>query len=125
MTKPKPTKCALSAQEICDIIRACGEQGVAELKFGDLQVVFPPKWGSWPGQKPLSFASSSEAALSEAQTTQIAAETLEKEAISLKEDQLAELALTDPLEYERLLSEGELYHAKSHGVTEAVGLEDA
>jgi hypothetical protein len=124
MTKPKTPKTTLDASDICAILKACGEHGVAELKFGDLQVVFPPKWGSWPGQRPLTPASSSDNALSEAQTSIVAAETLEKEAISLKEDQLAELLLTDPLEYERLESEGELFNAKSPGVTEATGADD-
>jgi hypothetical protein len=80
-----PTKRFLKPDEICGLIKACGEFGVAELKFGDLHVTFRPKSDETvaPGWRPF-IANSADTAISEAQLTDDKAKALERDEAALR-----------------------------------------
>ena len=93
-----------TAQEICDIIKACGESGVVKFECGPLclsfqdsldQVNTPPQNYS-PGQ------------VAEIPKVMNESSLIKQDEMSVKEEHLAELKLQDPYEYETLLAEPEL-----------------
>lgn len=119
-SKPVQTlrKSVLKAEEVCSIISTCGTANVSELSFGDLHVRFgAPKPERQPeplapvGQSQPTTPPSPETVLSEKEADRIAKETLELQELLTREQQMAELNLTDPVEYERQLAAGELEDA--------------
>lgn len=100
----------LNPAGICEILRACREVGVAELKFGRLQVTFgtPSKTDAPP-----SPPTSPDTEISESQARQIEHESLESASLSVKEDQLEQMLLEDPYGYEQLLASGDLEDEKA------------
>lgn len=100
----------LTIAELCDLIRECHASDVKHIRFGTLDISFgmKPQWGT----APLRETSPPVAAISGLTPGQpgeyVNEESLLKDELALKEDQLAEMMITDPLEYERLLTEGEL-----------------
>lgn len=110
---------ALSAEEVCLILRTSAKAGVAELKFADLHVRFgrpaeqvvvmdPQGNLSTYPYVPQAPAPRSGKALSEEQHQKQNAEALEQEELRTRDQQLAEALVTDPLKYEELLQSGEL-----------------
>jgi hypothetical protein len=108
-------KKALDTDGICSIIEACSRAGVAELKFGSLHVSFLPKleqaqrvvWES------ASAPSSSDAAHSDAIQKTNDEERLMFDEKALREQQLDEMMITDPLAYEELIASGELEDSRT------------
>jgi hypothetical protein len=103
--KNEPTvKRDLSAQDICALIKACGEYGVAQLKLGDLELAFTSQtersWLHQARHAPTLHSHLPEAAISEAHPNEQNEHSLEQAELALKNDQLAELLLTDPAAYE-------------------------
>lgn len=105
-----------TVSELCAILKACGTSAVAELKFGDLHVIFGPRPEVitvsehrtplvLPMEKELMPDPATEIAATQ---EKIARESLELDEIQNKEDQLALLAIEDPVTYEELLANGEL-----------------
>jgi hypothetical protein len=85
-----PTKRFLKPDEICGLIKACGEfETVA------------------PGWRPF-IANSADTAISEAQLTDDKAKALERDEAALREDQLAIMAIENPLQFEQLIAQGEV-----------------
>lgn len=103
------TKTVFNVEQVCAIISKCAESGVTELKFGDLHVSFQPKSeqttqaATWA--RP---AHHSDTEISEELLRQTDKERLEQDERRFREEQLAEMMLTDPLAYEELLASGEL-----------------
>lgn len=109
----------LKAEEVCRIISTCATSNVAVLKYGDLYVRFGPNTepGSTkgiPSESPsenLNYAdpgpSPSDTAISE-NATKIERETHARDELNLREQQIQESAITDPLEFENMLASGEL-----------------
>jgi hypothetical protein len=99
----------LKAEEVCSILKVCAEAGVNEITFRDLNVRFgPPAETRRPEQDAESASpSSSETVLSEI-AAKIDQETIEEQEIRIREQQLDELRITDPLAYEKLVISGEL-----------------
>jgi hypothetical protein len=94
-------KKSLTVEDICAILGSCDKNGVAALKFGDLQVEFFDK------QPETSVAHTSAPEIA-AEQSKIHNSALVEEEIRTREQQLEELFLTDPLEAERLLAKGDL-----------------
>lgn len=104
----------LKAEELCRIISTCARSNVASLKLGDLQVEF----GTKPKPKAKEYvapvdptsadpdSSLTEAEISE-RTQAIDKGTLERDEIFLREQQIQELPLTNPLEFEAALASGD------------------
>lgn len=107
-----------SAEEVCLIIEACGEAGVAELKFGDLYLRFgtktEPEHQTTHVLTPRVLGTSKKASSPEpaaeiaATQSEMAEKSLLADEIALREQELAEMFLTDPARAEELLMQGEL-----------------
>jgi hypothetical protein len=96
----------LTAAAVCDIIQTCARSGVAVLKFRDLEVTFGKLANV---DAPLApEASLPEAEISEPKLRELHEESLNKDVERVREEQLEDLILTNPLEYERLYAAGEL-----------------
>jgi hypothetical protein len=108
-TKAKPKEKALSSHELDAIIRICNEKGVAELTFGDLHILFHPKDGKEVvPQKILPETKPPEAEISAAQYETQNQQSLVQEELRMRESQVDHLLITDPLQAEQLIEEGEL-----------------
>lgn len=81
------------------MIKACCDSGVGKLFFRGLSVTFQGYRPAWVNEN--SHVNSPTA-------DRIDTETTEQESFAAKEQQVAELMLTDPGEYERLIEAGEL-----------------
>lgn len=111
---PSP-KISLKSEEVCAIIRACGESGVRVLKFAELYVQFGPKAEperQSPDPRVMDKAKSEEPSSTDTEMSataiQIDQETLAKLEDQAKRERVQRLMLENPGEYERLLSSGDL-----------------
>lgn len=120
---PKSTKCMtdstemlaqgfLNAEDICKILKASRESGVLSLKCGPLEVCFGPSPAAALADAHISGAAPTPAAedlgqITQAQQKAEEASLLEEE-INTKDDQIAEMLITDPLRFEELMERGEL-----------------
>lgn len=112
----------LSAKEICDILDSCERNGVFELQIEGLSVKRAPKGSPEPGF-PASQATpavktgdlpqktDSEDAISEATHDQMTQDAFEADEVSLREEQIANLLITDPAAAEEMMRNGELEDA--------------
>lgn len=100
----------LKSDEVCALIKACGESGVSSLKWGNLQVSFErsPKEPETPPAIP-------DTEISE-EIAQSGTRRLEQEEFNTKEDELATMLIENPLEYERMLTNRELESKDSGNV---------
>lgn len=109
----------LKAEEVCRIISTCAKSNVAVLKYGDLYVRFGPnseprkKKASKPDAIPENPTATdpdprtSDTAISE-NAEEIERETHERDELNLREQQIQESAITNPLEFENMLASGDL-----------------
>lgn len=105
-----------NAADVCKIIGACREAGVSELKCGPLEVRFSPAESLSPstaspakllmGAAPNNAGEVPEETIRAQQRAETA--SLEQQELELKEQQVAEMILSNPLEAEELLMAGEL-----------------
>lgn len=98
-----------NADAVCKILEACALHGVAELKMPGLEASFFVTLGK---THQISGAGPTIPPLDAEQTIQ-AQERVEKDSheeqeIAVREEQIAELLITDPLAAEQLLEEGAL-----------------
>ena len=93
----------LSGDEICKIIEACAKRKVAELEFGALKLKFGPFTAqrTTPAPGPAIPAPVPENILQE--QTKAQEEALLVEEIKTREEQIAELIITNPLAAEELM----------------------
>lgn len=110
--KPNAPKYHLTAHDVCLIIKECGVAKVAKLEFCGLRLEFGPS----AGQAVPDYASAHvfqaptptpETEISEIQRKE-AEKAFVKDEVDVREDQIAELLVTDPVEAEKLLIAGEL-----------------
>jgi hypothetical protein len=103
---------SLSADEVCRIIEACSKANVRILKFAGLKVELAatpaPEITPVPMSELVLEQSSSEAEISEIQRNIISKEVLESAEEELRERQIEDLLITDPLEAERMIQNREL-----------------
>jgi hypothetical protein len=90
----------LSGQELCAIIEACGKAGVRIVKLPGIYLVLGPRPAS-----PASLAVAREAGPDHRAQNN---EALALDELAVKEERMRMLMIEDPLEYERLLKDGEL-----------------
>lgn len=106
----------MEIKDILSIIRACNANGVQELVLDKLKLSFFPKTASSSeASEPLAANISTAIpkpvtvpAVVEKRMDEVAAEENKKAAIRDVEDEIDELRLTNPLEYEERLARGEL-----------------
>lgn len=107
LTKPTGIiKNSLTGHEICLIIKACGEAKVLEMKFQDLYLCFgrPTKDTVLVDKAPGPLSDNEISATQE----KYAKESLLRDELQTREDQLAEMLILDPLMAEELILKGEL-----------------
>lgn len=111
------TKGLASINIVC-IIKACARHRVVTLKFGDLELSFDPKVKT-PRPGSTKFVESHESQsvphtqspvteITEQQQTNITREALVIDELALRDEQFAELLVTDPQAAEQMLVDGEL-----------------
>lgn len=109
----------LDAADICTIIEACAKFGVSKLSFADLHVHLGPQ-SDVPKIEPHSstndaamsdVVASPEAAISEEKHKKFTEEAIVYSELETREDQLDNMIIENPSEYERLMTEGELEDA--------------
>lgn len=93
----------LKTTEVCLILEACAKSGVSELRFGTLTVRFHR-----PVEQIVQYAPVIAPAQVSADQAKAAKESLEYDSLVTREDQIAELMITDPAEAEQLIKDGEL-----------------
>lgn len=101
-------KSLLSFRELCSIIKTCGSNNVAELKFGDLHVRFHQAVVVQQQQPPKVETTHPDTEISDEQREQLENVALVRDEIATKEDQLDQMLIESPSEYERLIAEGDL-----------------
>lgn len=97
-------KRAFTAEEVCGIISACGTARVSHFKWDGLEVAFEKAHSE--ESKPTTPHPVDESTRIIAE--KIATDTLVKSEVEVKEEQLANMLIEDPLAYERNLMSGEL-----------------
>lgn len=114
-TKNRSQSKTLAPEEICAIIDACAKNGVATLKFGDLEIQRGPTAQlSENPEPPGSIAPTAHplnvpvAEMTEKQHAEQNERALLENENALREEQIAELLITDPLAAEKLIAMGEL-----------------
>lgn len=115
---PVAPKTVLKSDEVCAILKACGENGVRVLKFADLYVQFGPKPAPARQSSEISPTDvratenppSPDTEMSET-ATKIDQTTLDQLELQAKQDRLERMMLEDPAEYERLMASGDLTDA--------------
>ncbi len=94
-----------SVDDVCRILESCGKFHVAELTLGALSVKFGPTARETTDREGnLPAAAAELAALQENQ----AQRSLVSDEIRIREQQVAEMPLSDPLLYEEMLARGEI-----------------
>ena len=96
---------SLSGEEIVKIIDACAKRKVVKLKLGDLELDFQPRPTQSPAMGPATPAPSPQVLAEQIQEQE---RSILKDETDVKEEQLAELQLTNPAEYERLILAGQI-----------------
>lgn len=105
----------LDAQGICSIIEKCDEHGVALLKYGNLEIwtgtkaTMPPT--PYPVGAPTTPGTKIDTEMSATKHAEDDARALRDNEAFLREQQLEELKITNPLAYEQMVRDEELADA--------------
>ena len=90
------------ANEVCSIIEMCGKSGVREFRLGKLEIHYGPV-AREVDQSPIVVPDG----LARATESQ-ARESLEKDEIAYKQNELDQMVIEDPARFEELLKSGDL-----------------
>lgn len=96
---------SFTAADICSIIKICGESGVGEFTLGKLKVTFKSNRSRF--EDPIQFDE-----VSQQKQDAVVVEVTERDEIAHKEAMLAQMEIEDPVEFERLMTSGDLMNSK-------------
>ena len=99
---------SFTPQEVCEIIRQCRQDGVVELTFGDLHLSFVPKAEVINAQASEPSSTQPPDAAISADLEKQSKESVEQDALTLRQQQIDELTILNPLLAEQLIESGEL-----------------
>lgn len=103
LQKVKSTECAV--KDICRLIVACKENGVSELKFGELHLLF----GNGPEKSPEEITPSAAIPSEDLKAQeQVSKEAEAQLRFAEEQDDVSLMVLEDPAEMERRIANGEL-----------------
>ncbi len=102
-----------TASDICLIIKQCGDSGVSTFNLGRLRVNF----GS-PKTTPADINELQTFNFSEEQHEAVVQEVTERDELAHKESILAQMEIEDPVEFERLMTMGDLINSKDGEITD-------
>lgn len=106
---PEPeTTIKLKSQEICEIILASAQNGVTELKFGSLYIAFGKQTGPQGSPGTVYGASTPDNEISDKTHEQSNKDSLLKDELDLRDDQLSQMQIENPLKAEQMLLDQEL-----------------
>lgn len=126
LTRGSSPKIELASSDIALIIKACARHGVATLKFGDLSLSFSPQVETprteptfpgevrpWETGDPVEVPSEPHVQppvteMTDQERKNIERAAFEQDELTLREQQFAELMVTDPEAAEQMLVDGEL-----------------
>lgn len=109
----------MTASEVCLIITASAKAGLSVLKFGDLQIEFARQEPEPIGSPPLSEPGAIPTAEMVAPLQKVEEQkSTEMDELRLREEQLAELLITDPFAAEEMIRNGDLAE-EDHGSDES------
>lgn len=100
---------SLKSKDICNIIRVCSKSHVSRIKMGDLEIEF--RGSGIEKQVPVTIAEATNCEKPqnlEASYATVEEEVIEQEGVKLREEQLLQMAIEDPVEYEKLIASGDL-----------------
>ncbi len=99
----------LATADVCRIIEACGRAGVAVFRMGDLYLRLGPSAQDAPVTENVTAPLAPLPATTVAETqTKISEKALLEAELIVKEQQLAEMEITDPFQAEQLYLDGAL-----------------
>lgn len=103
-----------TAENLCLIIKACSEAGVSKLSLGQMHLEFgrPASSAAFavgtPAPEPSTPAAPPVAIMTESQHEKLNEQALTQAEVNVREQQIAELLITDPLAAEEMISNQEL-----------------
>lgn len=97
-----------TGKQICEILKACAESGVKSLKLGDLVVEFIGKANSTEQDASYEPASPEEINKQIEEAEKLAAFELMNANKTFVEEEIANLQVSDPFEFEELVTQGAL-----------------
>jgi len=95
----------LNCKDICSIIKECANHGVVDFKYQELQVSFKAKEIT---QVVSTTSQVSEEEIPDSYIEQIEKENLYEEELILKEQELANMPIEDPEQFEEMLANGSI-----------------
>lgn len=98
----------LRPADVCRILEAGAKNGVRELNFAGLHVVFGQPVEPVPLDPVPPASAPIPSDMTESQHQQLAKESLAQDEFATREDQLNHMLITDPLRYEEMLRHGDL-----------------
>jgi len=101
----KSSKNFISVDEVCKIIDTCRKRGVSKLEFGPLVLHFGALEHSSAPEQVISVKSKEKL---QKEMVNAEKDAVTADEVALREEQMAELWITDPLRAEEMLSAGEL-----------------
>jgi len=104
----------LNVKDVCEIIAACATNGVSMLKYGTLEVQFKDSHTPCKEKiedQPIEIHSQGP----EKEIPTMSPEVLQKIEQDMKQAELEQMLVTDPAQFEELLSSGEIEHEEDRG----------
>lgn len=108
------TSSELNVKDVCEIIAACATNGVSMLKYGPLEVQFKESHAPSKEKKedqPIELTSQGP----ENEVPTMSPEVLQKIEQDMKQAELEQMMLTDPAQFEELISAGEIENEEDRG----------
>lgn len=107
MNSTGPKKKAFTLEDLSSIMDLCGNNAVASFVWGDLQISFGPRKDL---ATPISLTPNSPQA-----DADLEEETRVHDELKVRQDQIDQMLIEDPLEAERLIAENELIDEEKSG----------
>ena len=107
------TSSELNVKDVCEIIASCATNGVSMLKYGTLEVHFKDRTPSKEQKEDQPIEIHSQGPEKEIPT--MSPEVLQKIEQDMKQAELEQMLVTDPAQFEELLSSGEIEHEEDRG----------
>lgn len=107
------TSSELNVKDVCEIIAACATNGVSMLKYGALEVQFKEHNPSKEKVQDQPIELTSQGPENEVPT--MSPEVLQKIEQDMKQAELEQMMLTDPAQFEELISAGEIENEEDRG----------
>ena len=98
----------MTAKELCTLISVCRKNGILFFKEGDLKFRFQPTETGLTASAEGRQIPDALQSIESTDIKKIEADQLLSDTVTMRQDQLALLAIEDPEEYESLLSTGDL-----------------